>query len=120
MHPELPRKRVRTDASPAGCSHSVHFLARPPCSRSLLWFRRSVDQRVISLVFGLCIVADTLIPCRNQPLDPWSSVPAALNCFHRKTPGSPWVFCFLVTNNRPRHGLLGADWREIEISFEVL
>jgi hypothetical protein len=38
MHAVLARQRASADALLAGCSHSVHFLVREPCSRSLLWF----------------------------------------------------------------------------------
>ena len=89
MHPEPPRQRVHPDTLRAGCSHSVHFLVREPCSRSLLWFRRRADQRVIGLAVGLGIGADALVPRGNKPLDPWSPVPAAPNCFHRSFTGYP-------------------------------
>ena len=82
MHAELLRQRGDADAVCAGCSQSVHFLVREPCSRSFLWFRRRADQRVIGPAVGLCIGADALIPRGNKPLNPWSPVPAALHCVH--------------------------------------
>ena len=84
MHAELLRQRGDADAVCAGCSHSVHFLVREPCSRSFLWFRRRADQRVIGPAVGLCIGADALIPRGNKPLNPWSPVPAALHCVHHR------------------------------------
>ena len=77
------RQRFHAHALRAGCSHSVHFLGREPCSRSFLWFRRRPDQRVVGLALGVGIPADALIPRGNQPLDPWSPVPAAFHCVHR-------------------------------------
>gem|GEM_PF-5798061 len=80
MHPEPTRQRVHAGAVSAGCSHSVHFLVRETCSRSLLWFRRYADQRVLRLAVGLGIPVNALTPRGNQPLNPWSPVPAALHC----------------------------------------
>ena len=82
VNPELTCQRVHADALRAGCSHSVHFLVRQACSRSFLWLRRRVDQRIIGPVLGLRIIADALTPRGNKPLDPWSPVPAALHCVH--------------------------------------
>ncbi len=83
VNTELLCQRVHAHALRAGCSHSVHFLVGETCSRSFLWFRRRADQRVIGPVVGLGILADALIPCGNQPLDPWSPVPASFHCAHR-------------------------------------
>ena len=80
----LLRQREHADAALPGCSHSVHFLLRKPCSRSFLWFRRCADQSVIRLALGVGIVARPLIPRGNELLNPWSSVPAAPNCFHQE------------------------------------
>ena len=80
------RQRFHAHALRAGCSHSVHFLGREPCSRSFLWFRRRPDQRVVGLALGVGIPADALIPRGNQPLDPWSPVPAAFHCVHSPNP----------------------------------
>jgi len=82
MHPEPTRQRVHAGAVSAGCSHSVHFLVRETCSRSLLWFRRYADQRVLRLAVGLGIPVNALTPRGNQPLNPWSPVLAALHCVH--------------------------------------
>ena len=49
VNPELTRERIRAHPLRAGCSHSVHFLVREPCSRSSLWFRRCANQRVVGL-----------------------------------------------------------------------
>ena len=83
MDAETAGEFVNADPSRAGCSHSVHFLVREPCSRSFLWFRRRPDQRVVGLAVGVGIPADALIPRGNEPLDPWSPVPAVLHCFHQ-------------------------------------
>ena len=85
MHPVPTGQRGHAHAVCAGCSHSVHFLVREPCSRSFRWFHRRADQRIVGLAFGLSIAADTLIPRGNQPLNPWSPVPAALHCVHPLT-----------------------------------
>ncbi|MGO1315477.1 MAG: GNAT family N-acetyltransferase [Cellulomonadaceae bacterium] len=82
MNPELTCDSVHSDPSLADCSHSVHFLVRQTCSRSLLWFRRRADQRVIVLALGVGVSANPLIPRGNKPLNPWSAVPATLHCFH--------------------------------------
>lgn len=70
------------DTSGAGCSHSVHFRLRQPCSRASPWLCGSLDQRVIRLAGRLDYAAGRLIPRGNKPLDPWSPVPAALDCVH--------------------------------------
>lgn len=62
MDAEPAREGRHADALRTGCSHGVHFLVREPCSRSFLWFRRSVDQRVIGLALRLGIPANALIP----------------------------------------------------------
>lgn len=49
VHAELAGEGRHTGTSGAGCSHSVHFLVREPCSRSFLWFRRRADQGVVRL-----------------------------------------------------------------------
>jgi hypothetical protein len=85
VNAELLRESVHADAVLAGCSHSVHFLAREACSRSFLWFRRRPDQSVIHLVHDVGITANPLIPRGNELLNPWSSVSAALNCVHPET-----------------------------------
>lgn len=84
MNPVLLRERVHADATLAGCSHSVHFAIGEPCSRSFLWFRRRANQSIVSLTLGVGISANPLIPCGNELLNPWSSVPAALHCFHHE------------------------------------
>ena len=86
VHPELTSHGVHADALCAGCSHSVHFLVGQACSRSFLWFRRRTDQRVIRLPGRVGIPTSALIPRGNKPLDPWSPVPAALHCFHQRSP----------------------------------
>lgn len=83
VNPELTRERIRAHPLRAGCSHSVHFLVREPCSRSSLWFRRCANQRVVGLPGEVGIVAGALIPRGNKPLKPWSPVPATLHCFHQ-------------------------------------
>lgn len=88
MYAEFAGEGSHADAERAGCSHSVHFLVGEPCSRSFLWFRRRADQRVVGLAVGLCIGADALIPRGNQPLNPWSPVPAVLHCVH-SIPAAP-------------------------------
>ena len=65
MDAELARQRDHADALRAGCSHSVHFLVREVCSRSLLWFRRRADQSIVGLSFGLDIPTNTVIPRGN-------------------------------------------------------
>lgn len=65
VNPELACQRRHAHALRPGCSHSVHFLVREPCSRPSHWFRRSVDQRVIPLALGLGIPANDLIPRGN-------------------------------------------------------
>ena len=82
MHPVLRCERCHADAAGAGCSHSVHFLVRESCSRSFLWFRRRADQKVIRLPGEVGIPVDAFIPRGNQPLNPRSTVPATLHCFH--------------------------------------
>ena len=82
MNPELLGHSLHADAAPKGCSHSVHFLVREPCLKSFAWFRRCTDQGVVSLTLRVGIVASPLIPRGNEPLNWWSSVPAAPNCFH--------------------------------------
>ena len=82
VNPELLRKRDHADSLRAGCSHSVYFLVREACSRSLLWFHRRIDQRVVGLALGVGVPASALIPRGNEPLDPWSPVPAAFHCVH--------------------------------------
>lgn len=79
MHPEPTGQRGHADAMLAACSHSVHFLVHEPCSRSLLWFRRRPNQRVIGLALGLGIPTSALIPRGDKPLNPWSPVPAGLH-----------------------------------------
>lgn len=83
VNPELTRHLFHADALTEKRSHSVHFLLREACSKSFLWFRRRVDQRVIGPILGLRIPADGLIPRGNQALDLLSLVPATLRCFHR-------------------------------------
>ena len=49
VNAELTCQRVHADTVGAGCSHSVHFLVREPCSRSLRWFRcRLFPQRSVA------------------------------------------------------------------------
>ncbi len=86
MDTELLCHRIHADALSTGCSHSVHFLVREPCSRSFTWFHRCTDQRVISLTLGVGGAANPLIPRGNELLNPWSPVPAAFHCFHNQTP----------------------------------
>ncbi len=81
--------RVDADTIGAGCSHSVHFLFREPCSRSLHWFRRRADPWVVGLALRLSIPASALIPRGSEPLNPWSFVPALLHFFHRSFTGYP-------------------------------
>ena len=63
MDAELARQRDHADALRAGCSHSVHFLVREPCSGSFLWFYRRADQRVVRFPGEVAVVAgnDSLI-----------------------------------------------------------
>ena len=80
MNAEAARQCGHADTGSSGCSHSVHFALREPCSRSFLWFLRRPDQRVIGLTLGLGLLTNALIPRGNQPLNPWSPVPATLHC----------------------------------------
>ena len=82
----LFRQREHADAVRAGCSHSVHFAARESCSRSFLWFRRHANQSVVGLAYCVAGPLRPLIPCGNELLNPWSSVPAAPNCVHKSEP----------------------------------
>ena len=82
MDTELLRYRVYAHATLKSCSHSVHFLFREPCSRSLHWFRRRADPSVVGLALRLSIPASALIPRGNKPLNPRSPVPAALHRVH--------------------------------------
>ena len=82
MHSELASQRVHAYTLCVGCSHSVHFLLGEACSSASLWLFRHVEQRVFGLVFALDIPTIALIPRGDKPLNPWSSVPAALDCFH--------------------------------------
>lgn len=82
VNPEPARQRVHAHTLRAGCSHSVHFAVRQPCSRSFLWFRRRADQRVIGSALGLRIGVDALIPCGSKSLNPWSPVPVVFHCVH--------------------------------------
>lgn len=104
MDAELPRQCVHADAVRAGCSDSVHFLVRETCSRSFLWFRRRADQRVVGLAVGLCIGTGALIPRGNQPLNPWSPVPAVLHCVHQRTARSECRFRPGFVHFCARHG----------------
>jgi len=99
VNPELLRKRDHADSLRAGCSHSVYFLVREACSRSLLWFHRRIDQRVVGLALGVGVPASALIPRGNEPLDPWSPVPAVLHCAHRmrEPPDKPGVHAFCAS-----------------------
>lgn len=99
VNPELACQRVHAHTLRAGCSHSAHFLVREPCSRSFTWFRRRADQRVIGSVLG--IGADALIPCGNELLNPWSSVPATLHCVHRMWSQSREM-SVVVASGRPK------------------
>ena len=83
MHAEPPCNIGDAESVFQGCSHSVHFLVREPCSGSFLWFYRRADQRVVRFPGEVAVVADALIPCGNEPLDPWSPVPAAFHCVHQ-------------------------------------
>jgi hypothetical protein len=78
-----PRRRCRDGVS-GGCARrsSPQAARRQPCSRSFLWFRRRPDRGVIRLAFGVVNAVRPLIPRGNKLLNPWSSVPAALHCFH--------------------------------------
>lgn len=89
VNPVMLRDGLHADAALTGCSHSVHFLVCEPCSRSFLWFRRHPNQRVISLTVGVSIVARPSIPRGSELLNPWSSVPATLHCFHRSPQSDP-------------------------------
>ena len=84
VNPELARQHGHADPLRAGCSHSVHFAVCESCSRSFLWFRRRTDQRIVGVAVGPGTSTCALIPRGNKPLDPWSPVPAALHCFHRR------------------------------------
>ena len=98
MDAETAGEFVNADPSCAGCSHSVHFLVREPCSTSFLWFHRRPDQRVVGPVLGLRILADALIPRGDHPLNPLSPVPAMLHCVHRNGgPPGGGPFCFQPT-----------------------
>lgn len=83
MYLELAWECHYTDDLRAGCSHYVHFLVCKPCSRSFLRFLRRGDQWIIGPAIGLGIPMNASIPRGNQPLDPWSPVPAVLHCFHQ-------------------------------------
>ena len=75
MDVELAGEGSHADAVRAGCSHSVHFLVREPCSGSFLWFCRRADQRVVRFPGEVAVVADALIPLGNEPLDlSWTSL----------------------------------------------
>ena len=87
----LLRQREHADAVRAGCSHSVHFAFREPCSRSFLWFRRHTDQSVVGRAYRVAVALQPLIPRGNELLNPWSSVPATLHCAH-KNPRSAGIF----------------------------
>lgn len=113
VNPEPPRQRGHTLASGPGCSYSVYFLVSEACSRSFLWLRRGVDQRVIGPVLGLRIIADALTPRGNKPLNPWSPVPVVLDCVHSvmsqsigSTPNPLRFGVLLVVVGRPPR-----DWR---------
>lgn len=101
---------ARSHSCPAhGCSHSVHFVIAEACSRSLLWFRRRLDQRIFFPVFGLSALANPLIPCGNELLHPWSPAPARLHCVHRRAGhpnlGGARLVLFGVRNGlEPREG----------------
>ena len=82
MHTELLRQNGHADPIGAGCSHSVHFVLSQPCSSASPWLCRRRDEWVVGLTYRLDSNPRPLIPRGNKPLNPWSSVPAALHCFH--------------------------------------
>lgn len=88
MHLILLRQRCHADAVCAGCSHSVHFLIRKPCSRSSPWLCRRANERVILCTIGLGTLVEVLIPRGCQPLQLSSPVPAVLNQAHHTKPES--------------------------------
>ena len=81
---ELLRQCGDADAVGTGCSHSVHFLLRQPCSSASPWLRRRCDEWVVGLTHGLDGGPRRLIPHGNEPLDPLSPVSAMVNGVHPK------------------------------------
>ena len=68
-----------------GCSHSVHFLLRQRCSSASPWLFRRHEEWIVDVTNGRGGDPGSLIPCGNELLNPWSSVPTAPNCFHRRS-----------------------------------
>lgn len=104
MHTELLRQNGHADPIGAGCSHSVHFVLSQPCSSASPWLCRRRDEWVVGLTYRLDSNPRPLIPRGNKPLNPWSSVPAALHCFHPREPAGDGGFLRLCagTAERPR------------------
>ena len=80
---ELAGEGSHADAVGSSCSHSVHFLVREACSGSSPWLCGRADERIIGFAVTLTRASWPLIPCGNQPLDPWSPVPVVLHCVHQ-------------------------------------
>jgi hypothetical protein len=82
MNPILLRQEGHADTVRAGCSHSVHFLIRQPCSRSSPWPADAPMSGSSGSSAGRGALARTPIPRGNKPLDTLSPVPAVLNQVH--------------------------------------